>query len=150
MTRIALSRRAELGLGLACVVLLAISLMSLPRQQLVPVAGALHAPWCLPDQSPSFEFGFAELNAATGDGVMGVPTECEHGTDQSNGDTSQKTTTGIATYSWCTNTPRFTRSFGQEHWMLTDDGLEHWVGGPDSPRPLPLVRAPDLRHLCLG
>jgi hypothetical protein len=144
-----MSRRAELGLGLACVVLLALSLMSLPRQQLWPVAAARHAPWCFPDQSPSFEFGFGDLNAATR-GVMGVPTECEHGTDQFNGDTSQKTTTGIATYSWCTNTPSFTRTLDQEHWMLTEDGLEHWVGGPDWARPLPIVRAPDLRHLCLG
>jgi len=142
------SRHPELGLGLACVALLAISLLSLPRQQLVVVSGARHAPWCLPEQSPNFEFGFAALDEATS-GAMGTPTECEHGTDQSNGDTSQKTTTGIATYSWCTNTPTFTRTLGQEHWMLTADGLEHWVGGPDSPRPLPIVRTPDLRHPCL-
>jgi hypothetical protein len=146
VTRIATLLRLEIGLGLACVALLAISLVSVPRQQLVVVPGARHAPWCLPDQSPSFEFGFAALNQSTG-GVMGAPTECEHGTDQSNGDTSQKTTTGLAVYSWCTNTPGFTR--GQEHWMLTTIGLEHWVGSPDSPRPLPIVRAPDLRSLCL-
>jgi hypothetical protein len=145
-----MSLRPEFGLGLACVTLLAVSLVSLPRQQLVPQPGAPHAPFCLPGQSPSFEFGFAALNQATG-GAMGEPTECEHGTDrirQSNDDTSQKTTTGIATYSWCTNTPGFTR--GEDHWMLTADGLEHWVGGPDSPRPLPMVRDPDLRHLCLS
>jgi hypothetical protein len=147
VTRIATSLRSELGLALACIALLAISVVTLPRQQLLLVPGAPHAPWCLPDQSPSFEFGFAALNQATG-GVMGAPTECEHGTTESNGDTSQKTTTGLATYSWCTNTPSFAR--GQERWILTADGLEHWIGGPDSPRSLRIVRAPDLRYPCLG
>jgi len=146
VTRIATPLRVELGLGLACVALLAIGLTGVPRQQLWVLPGAHHAPWCLPDQSPTFLFGFAALDQATG-GVMGAPTECEHGTDQSNGDTSQKTTTGVATYSWCTNSPSFTR--GQEHWMLTADGLEHWFGSPESPRPLPVVRGADLRHLCL-
>jgi len=50
---------------------------------------------------------------------MGVPIECEHG-DDSSSNTLQTTTTGIALYFWCTNTPSFTR--GQEHWMLTRDG----------------------------
>jgi hypothetical protein len=146
VTRIATPLREELGLGLACIALLAISVTGLPRQQLWAVPGAQHAPWCLPDQSPSFQFGFAALAQAT-NGAMGAPIECEHGADKANGDTSQKTTTGVATYSWCTNTPGFTR--GQEHWMLTAGGLEHWIGGTDSPRPLPIVRSPDVRHLCL-
>jgi len=138
--------RTGLGLVLACLALLGISLTGLPRQQVWVVPGVQHAPWCLPDQTPSFQFGFAALAQAT-DGVMGAPTECEHGAEQSNGDTTQKTTTGVAVYSWCTNTPSFTR--GQEHWLLTTDGLEHWIGSPDSPRPQPVVRGPDLRHLCL-
>jgi len=139
-------RCEQLGLGLACIVMLAISLVSLPRQQLWTIAGPPHAPWCLPDQSPSFQFGFAELAQAT-NGAMGTPTECEHGISMSSSDTTQKTSTGVATYAWCTNTPGFSR--GDEHWMLTDDGLEHWIGSPDPPRPQPVVRGPDLRHLCL-
>jgi hypothetical protein len=147
MTRLATEPRyVQLGLVLACCALLAISLTGVPRQQLVPLAGSIHAPWCKPDQTPSFELGFAALAQAT-NGAMGTPTECEHGAEQSNADTTQKTTTGVATYAWCTNTPSFTR--GDEHWMLTADGIEHWIGGPDSPRPLSVVRSPDLRHLCL-
>jgi hypothetical protein len=138
-------RRLQVGLVLACLALLGITLTGLPRQQAVPVPGVQRAPWCKPDQTPSFQFGFAALAGATG--VMGTPTECEHGAEQSNGDTTQKTTTGVALYSWCTNTPSFTR--GDEHWMLTSDGLEHWFGGPESPRTPPVVRGPDLRHLCL-
>ncbi|MBV9579481.1 MAG: hypothetical protein JO057_12910 [Chloroflexi bacterium] len=146
MTNAPTRPRLELGLGLACVALLAIGLTGVPRQQVWVLPTARHAPWCLPDQSPMFLFGFAALAQAT-DGAMGTPTECEHGAENSNGDTTQKTTTGVATYSWCTNTPGFTR--GDEHWVLTADGLEHWIGGPSSPRPLPDVRGPDLRHLCL-
>jgi hypothetical protein len=126
--------------------MLAISLVSLPRQQLWTIAGPPHAPWCLPDQSPKFEFGFAALDQAT-NGAMGTPTECEHGVSMSSSDTTQKTTTGVASYAWCTNTPSF--SSGDEHWVLTADGLEHWTGSPDPPRTLPVTRGPDLRHLCL-
>jgi hypothetical protein len=139
-------RRTDVSLALGCVALLAISLSGLPREQLLALPDARHAPWCLAGQSPSFEFGFAALAQAT-NGAMGTPIECEHGSAQSNGDTTQTTTTGIATYSWCTNTPGFTR--GQEHWMLTEIGMEHWIGDPESPRPLPVVRTPDLRHPCL-
>ena len=147
MRRLTASASAEVWLSVVCVALLAISLVRLPTQQLWAVPGAAQrAPWCLPGQSPSFQFGFAALSQAT-DGVMGAPTECEHGAEQSNGDTAQATTTGMAVYSWCTNTPSFTRD--QEHWMLTADGLEHWFGSAESPRPLPIVRSPDLRHLCL-
>ena len=101
---------------------------------------------CFPDQSPKFQFGFAALDEAT-HGAMGAPTECEHGISTSSSDTTQKTSTGVASYSWCTNAPSFTR--GDEHWMLTPDGIEHWIGSPDPPRALPVVRGPDLRHLCL-
>jgi hypothetical protein len=146
VTRIATSRREQLGLGLACIAMLALTLVGLPRQQLWTVAGPPHAPWCLRDQSPSFEFGFAALAQAT-NGVMGTPIECEHGISMASRDTTQKTTTGVASYSWCTNTPSFTR--GDEHWMLTADGLEYWTGSPESPRPLAVVRGPDLRHPCL-
>jgi hypothetical protein len=141
------SRLGDVGLGLALAVLVGISLVSLPAQQWWAVPGARHAPWCLPGQSPSFQFGFESLAEATG-GVMGAPIECEHGAEKSNGDTTQKTTTGVATYSWCTNAPGFTR--GDEHWLLTADGLEHWSGASGPPRPLPEIREPDLRNLCPG
>jgi hypothetical protein len=93
---------------------------------------------------PTFRFGFSSLAQAIGS-TMGVPIECEHGEDASD-NTFQATTTGLAVYNWCTNTPSFTR--GEEHWMLTPQGVEHWMGDANSPRPLPIARAPDLRHLC--
>jgi hypothetical protein len=102
------------------------------------------APWCLPGQEPGFAFGFAALAQQLGS-TMGEPIECEHGEGGSS-NTAQATTTGIALYDWCTNTPRFER--GQDHWMLTPGGIEHWSGSSDPPDPLPIVRAPDLRNLC--
>jgi hypothetical protein len=103
-------------------------------------------PWCLVGQVPSFQFGFAELAGAL-DGTMGEPLECEHG-DEWTGDTRQLTTTGVAIYRWCTNTPTFSRA--DEHWMLTVDGLQHWIGGAGPPLPPPVMRLPDLRQPCLG
>ena len=102
------------------------------------------ASWCLAVETPAFRFGFAELRKVLGD-VMGQPTECEHG-DGITDDTSQETTTGVAVYHWCANTPTFSR--GQDHWMLTSNGVEHWAGQDVPPRPLPIVRGPDLRHPC--
>jgi hypothetical protein len=99
--------------------------------------------WCLPGQTPTFSFGFADLKAAIG-GVMGEPIECEHGEVASN-DTFQKTTTGQAEWSWCTNTPMFTS--GQEHWWLVPDGVLYW-SDDSPPEPRPTVRTPDLRHPC--
>ena len=92
-----------------------------------------------------FRFGFAELAQQIG-AAMGTPVECEHGDDASE-NTSQKTTTGVAVYEWCTNTPGF--ASGDQHWMLTPQGLEHWTGAIEEPALMPVVRAPDLRHLCL-
>jgi hypothetical protein len=102
------------------------------------------AAWCLAGQSPEFQFGFAELARHLGE-VMGEPTECEHG-DEWTSDTRQETTTGVAVYRWCTNTPTFTR--GQEHWMLTARGVEHWTGEGPPPSPPPRVRVPELRQPC--
>ena len=134
------------GLGLAIVlgILLVISLANVPASEFWKSDGPLHAPWCAVGEVPRFQFGFGDLARAIGS-EMGVPTECEHG-EESSSDTLQATTTGVAVYSWCTNTPGFTR--GQEHWMLTHDGLEHWTGSVDPPRMHPIVRTPDLRHLC--
>jgi hypothetical protein len=56
---------------------------------------------------------------------MGQPLECEHA-NPANGDSLQRTTTGLAFYRQATNTPTFTT--GGEHWALTSDGLQHWTG----------------------
>jgi hypothetical protein len=107
--------------------------------------GALtRTPWCLPGQTPEFQFGFSELAGQLGD-VMGQPTGCEHG-DAGTGDTRQETTTGVAVYHWCSNTPSFTR--GQEHWILTSRGLEYWTGAGLAPLPQPVIRSVDLRQPC--
>jgi hypothetical protein len=76
---------------------------------------------------------------------MGEATECEHGEIASH-NTFQRTTTGLAVYDGCTNTPSFVR--GQEHWMLTSGGVEFWSGSDRPPGPLPNVLKPDLRHPC--
>jgi hypothetical protein len=135
--------RDTLGLGLVLLVLLSIGgvnlLISHPWQR-----AAQAAPWCLPGEVPAFHFGFSTLADLMGTD-FGLPKECEHGLN-STGDTLQETTTGVATYQWCTNTPSFAR--GKEHWTLTPAGLEHWIEGIDYPPALPIVRVPDLRHLC--
>ena len=106
--------------------------------------GGQAAPWCLPGQTPAFVFGFAALAQQLGS-VMGNATECEHGTIGSN-DTFQKTTTGVAEYDWCSNTPTFTR--GQDHWALTPAGLLHWSAVDAAMPPQPTVRDSDLRRPC--
>jgi hypothetical protein len=100
--------------------------------------------WCREGELPEFHFGFADLAARLGP-VMGDPTECEHGDDWTT-NTSQTTTTGVAVYQWCTNTPIFTR--GQDHWALMPGGMQHWSGDAGPPRPPPRVRVADLRHPC--
>jgi hypothetical protein len=102
------------------------------------------APWCLPGQAAVFSFGFAELSRQIGS-IMGEPTECENG-DTTTGDTFQRTTTGLAVYRWCTNTPSFHR--GQEHWMLVPGGVVYWTGQDSPPQPSPIVRTPDFRRPC--
>lgn len=135
-----------LALGIVLSSLLLISLAYVPASEFWTSDTPPHAPWCAVGEVPAFKLGFGELAQAVGS-AMGVPTECEHG-EKSSSDTLQATTTGVAVYSWCTNTPGFTR--GQEHWMLTPAGLEHWAGSADPPRAQPIVRAPDLRNLCPG
>jgi hypothetical protein len=104
----------------------------------------LQGHWCREDEVARFHFGFADLAAQLGP-IMGDPTECEHG-DEWTSNTSQITTTGIAEYQWCTNTPVFTRE--QDHWALMLGGMQHWSGDAGPPRPPPRVRVPDLRHPC--
>ncbi|MCA1644315.1 MAG: hypothetical protein LC797_02215 [Chloroflexi bacterium] len=137
-------RWESLVLGSALLVLLVISAASLTTGQFWQTDARLPAPWCNVGEVPGFYLGFGALAQAIGD-VMGAPIECEHG-EPASGDTLQATTTGIAVYRWCTNTPSFTRD--QEHWLLTAEGLVHWTGSADPPRPLAIVRTPDLRHLC--
>lgn len=82
------------------------------------------APFCRPGVQPSFVFGFRALADAIGD-TMGEPLECEHANPE-NGDTLQRTTTGLAFYRKATNTPTFTDGF--RHWALTTAGLVFWTG----------------------
>jgi hypothetical protein len=105
------------------------------------------APFCLPDQTPVFLFGFKALAEELGD-RMGQPIECEHG-DRNTGDSLQRTTRGLAVYRQCTNTPMF--SAGETHWALTASGVVEWSGPrPDPPVPLPSAHPPDLRRPCAG
>jgi hypothetical protein len=62
---------------------------------------------------------------------MGDPLECEHSVN-ADGDTQQKTTTGLAYYLHALNAPCFTNGF--DHWSLAADGaLIHWTGDSINP-----------------
>jgi hypothetical protein len=135
--------RVPRGLGLLLIFLLGATALSLGAGPLWQPGAPPRAPWCREGQVPQFQFGFAELSRQLGD-VMGRPTECEHGDDWTT-DTRQATTTGVAVYAWCTNTPTFTR--GSDHWTLTPQGVLHWTDG-NPPPPQPIVRVPDLRQPC--
>lgn len=127
------------------VALLGVTTFTVATSRTWQPGGPAEAPWCLPGQTPEFSFGFAELFQQLGS-IMGQATECEHGVGATD-DTIQKTTTGVAVYRWCTNTPSFHR--GQEHWALMPDGAAYWIGQDDTPpQPPPIVRVPDLRHPC--
>jgi hypothetical protein len=56
---------------------------------------------------------------------MGDPLECERVVNN-DGDTQQKTTTGLAYYRKLLNAACFTN--GWEHWSLVDKGVVHWAG----------------------
>lgn len=77
---------------------------------------------------------------------MGQPVECEHG-DAATGNDLQRTSTGLAVYTWCTNTSSFISKDGENQWALLPGGLTHWTSGDAPPDP-PIVRDPDLRHPC--
>jgi hypothetical protein len=134
----------RLGLVLASAVLLALVAARIEASPIWQSNAPPHAPWCPTGVTPAFQFGFAELARHLGR-VMGEPTECEHGDDWT-GDTRQQTTTGMAVYHWCTNTPTFTR--GREVWMLVPGGVQYWAGEGDRPAAQPLVRVPDFRRPC--
>ena len=127
-------------IGLAAVT--TVSLATSPNAR--PGAPA-RAPWCEAEQSPELLFGFADLAHAL-EGQMGEPVECEHG-DAATGNDLQKTTHGLAVYTWCTNTSSFLSNDGQNAWALLPGGLAHWTPGEPPPDP-PIVRVPDLRHPC--
>jgi len=107
------------------VTLLITVLLALPT----PTASAQGASFCRPSESPHFQFGFQALSAALSD-TMGSPIECEH-PNATNGDTLQRTTTGLAFYRKSTNTPTFTNGF--DHWGLMAGGLAHWMGASIDP-----------------
>src|SRR5215207_11179657 len=136
--------RDSLALSMLVIALLGVTGISLSAGPTWQAGAPTRAPWCLAGQSPRFEFGFAELARHLGD-VMGEPTGCEHGEAWTT-DTRQETTTGVAIYHWCTNTPSFTR--GQEHWMLTSSGVVHWTDDGPPPPPQPLAHVPNLRQPC--
>jgi hypothetical protein len=133
-----------LALGVVLVVLATVTAESLANTALWNPDSSPPAAWCPPTETPNFSLGFADLAQQLGS-IMGQPTECEHGETGSN-DTFQQTTTGLAVYDWCTNTPSFVR--GREHWMLAPGGVVHWSDSDTPPVPRPTVRAPDLRYLC--
>jgi hypothetical protein len=71
------------------------------------------------------------LKSALG-AAMGEPQECEHPVDDQ-GDTQQKTSTGLAYYRQQLNVACFTT--GWDHWALTDRGLVTWTGESVDPPP---------------
>jgi hypothetical protein len=78
---------------------------------------------------PRFMGGIAVLKASLGR-TMGDPLECERVVNN-DGDTQQKTTTGLAYYRKQLNTACFTT--GWEHWGLVEKGLVHWAGSTVDP-----------------
>jgi hypothetical protein len=86
---------------------------------------------------PRFVGGLATLQAALGQS-MGSPLECERAVD-SQGDTQQKTSTGLAYYRQQLNVACFTT--GWDHWGLTEHGVVHWTGDAvDPPSDAAVVR----------
>jgi hypothetical protein len=98
-----------------------------------PTAPPTGAAYCPPGVQPAFALGFADLKQALGD-TMGQPVECEH-QNPDNGDSLQKTTTGLAVYEKRTGTLQFTD--GWHHWALGPQGVRQWAGESEaSGRPL--------------
>jgi hypothetical protein len=95
-----------------------------------PIASAQPVPACTSSR-PSFIGGLSTLKTALG-ATMGDPQECERAVD-SQGDTQQKTSTGLAYYRRLLNVACFTT--GWDHWAVTDRGLVHWTGDAVDPPP---------------
>jgi hypothetical protein len=78
---------------------------------------------CNPAQ-PQFSGGLATLKTVLGSS-MGEPLECEHSVSL-DGDTQQKTTTGLAYYRKQLNAACFTT--GWDHWGMLRGDLVRWSG----------------------
>jgi hypothetical protein len=88
-------------------------------------------PACNSDQ-PRFIGRVALLRAALGS-TMGDPVNCEREADEE-GNTQQKTTTGLAYYRKVRNVAVFTT--GWEHWaLLPESGLVYWASNEVEPPP---------------
>jgi hypothetical protein len=97
-----------------------------------PAAAQPDVPYCAPGQPAAFVFGIAALHDRLGD-TMGAPLECEH-LDSESGDTTQRTSTGLAYFRPSINTAIFTD--GSTHWALVDGRVLRWAGTAVVP-PLP-------------
>lgn len=129
------SRHLALPLALALVLVALLGIVQPAAAQTLPPSS------CPPGASPSFQLGFAALKAEVGE-AMGQPIECERANPE-NGDTLQRTTTGLAFYRKSTNTPTFTD--GYRHWALTPAGLVPWTGASvDPPMPAVAATSPDI------
>lgn len=113
-------------LGLA---LLALGLALAPSP-----ASAQGETFCQAGQVPTYVFGYAALHGWLGD-LMGGPLECERPTTAS-GDTSQRTTRGLAYFKAAIATTVFTD--GYRHWSAGPLGRACWAGTEDEPPTEPL------------
>jgi hypothetical protein len=102
-------------------------------------------PFCRPDESPSFQDGFAALKEKLG-AIMGEPVECAHPFG-AHGDVVQKTTTGSAFWRKDTNTPAFMD--GRRNWGLTPRGLVSWGGSSVDPPDTAVATTPQSRKPML-
>ncbi|MBI2756940.1 MAG: hypothetical protein HYX52_09555 [Chloroflexi bacterium] len=85
----------------------------------IPVTLAPPYASCAPEQIPEFAFGFAALKEQLG-ATMGAPIECERVVN-GEGDTSQRTSTGVASYQRASNAVLFGN--GARTWTLDAGGI---------------------------
>jgi hypothetical protein len=88
-------------------------------------------------KEPQFLGTLASLKARLGS-IMGNPIDCERAVN-SQGDTEQQTTTGLAYYRRKLNIAAFTT--GWDHWALNGSNLLRW-GGPEVEPPDDATAAP--------
>lgn len=101
-----------------------------PSRNQVAVAGATATAARCSSNQPRFVGSIALLRAAIGSS-MGDPLECERSVD-AQGNTQQRTTTGLAYRRRQLNTTVFTT--GWEHWALGDDGtVVYWASDAVDP-----------------
>jgi hypothetical protein len=80
--------------------------------------------YCSGGETPHYANGFQLLKDQLGD-AMGDPMECEHVID-TQGDTQQMTSTGLASYDKRANATIFSQ--GPDHWQINATGLTQWTG----------------------